>query len=74
MWHQESKVWEVVRVRDGRVELRPGDISLGKDQNTVPDAEGRKGHRSGNIGDETVTLMVIETDVTPTVAQPCRFK
>lgn len=45
------------------VELGPGDVSL-----------GRKGHRPGNIGDETVTLMVIETDVTPTVDQPCRFK
>jgi hypothetical protein len=37
-------------------------------------AQGRKGHRSGNIGEETVTLLVIELDVTPTVDQPCRFK
>jgi hypothetical protein len=57
-----------------RVELGPGDVLLGEAQNTVPDAEGRKGHRSGNIGDETVTLMVIELNVTPTVDQPCRFK
>ena len=66
--------WFVYAMDGTRVELRPGDISLGKDQNTVPDAEGRKGHRSGNIGDETVTPMVIETDATPTVDQPCRFK
>lgn len=65
--------WFVYAIDGTRVELRPGDISLGKDQNTVPDAEGRKGHRSGNIGDEMVTLMVIE-NVTPTIDQPCRFK
>ena len=83
VWHQESKVYWIVTLTgkwfveamDGtRVELGPGDVSLGEDQNTVPDAQGRKGHRSGNIGDEAVTLMVIELDVTPTVDQPCRFR
>ena len=66
VWHQESKVYWIVtptgkwfvEAMDGtRVELGPGDVSLGEDQIGVPDAEGRKGHRSGNIGDETVTLM-----------------
>jgi hypothetical protein len=58
-----------VEVMDGtRVELGPGDVSLGEDRYKMPKA------RSGNIGDETVTLMVIELDVTPTVDQPCRFK
>jgi hypothetical protein len=84
VWHQESKVYWIVTLTgkwfveamDGtRVELGPGDVSLGEDQNTMEDAQGRKGHRSGNVGDETVTLMVIELDdVTPTVDQPCRFK
>jgi hypothetical protein len=83
VWHQESKVyWTVtltgrwfVEAMDGtRVELGPGDVSLGEDQNTKQDAQGRKGHRSGNIGEDTVTLLVIELDVTPTVDQPCRFK
>jgi hypothetical protein len=83
VWHRESKVYWIVTLAgkwfveamDGtRVELGPGDVSLGEDQNTIADAEGRKGHRSGNIGDEKVTLMVIETDATPTVDQPCRFK
>jgi hypothetical protein len=37
-------------------------------------AHSGHGHRSGNIRDETVTLMVIELDVTPSVDQPCRFK
>jgi len=36
-----------------RVELGPGDVSLGEDQNTKEDAQKRKGHRSGNIGEET---------------------
>jgi hypothetical protein len=56
VWHQESKVYWIVTLTgkwfveamDGvRVELGPGDVSLGEDQNTKEDAQGRKGHRSG---------------------------
>ena len=83
MWHQESKVYWIVTLTgkwfveamDGtRMELGPGDVWLAEDQESKEDAEGRKGHHSGNIGDETVTLMVVELDVMPTVDQPCRFK
>lgn len=82
-WHEDPKVqwiiplkgtWFVEAMDGKRVELGPGDVSLGEDQNTRPDAQGRKGHLSGNVGDGAVTLMVVQLDVTPTINQPCRFK
>jgi hypothetical protein len=82
-WHENPKVqWIIplkgtwfVQAMDGtRVELGPGDVSLGEDQNTRPDAQGHKGHLAGNIGDGAVTLMVIQLDVKPTIGKPCRFK
>lgn len=52
-----------VEVMDGkRVELGLGELEV--------NAQGRKGHHSGHVGDETVMLMVIELDVTPTVDRP----
>jgi len=45
-----------------RVEMGPGEISFGADQNTKPDAEGRKGHRSGTVGDVPAVLMIVQLD------------
>jgi hypothetical protein len=57
-----------------RVNLGPGDVSVGEDQNTKPDAKGHKGHLAGNVSSGAVALMVIQLAETPTVNQPCRFK
>lgn len=82
-WHKETKLLWVVTLRgkwfieamDGtRVELGPGDVFLAEDWETKPDAESRVGHRSGNIGDDPVVLMVVLLETPPTVEQPCRFK
>src|SRR5271166_146458 len=82
-WHEDPRVqWVVplngswfVEAQDGqRVEMGPGVVFLGEDQNTKPDAQGRKGHLSGNVGDGAVTLIVVQTDAKPTVAQPCHAK
>jgi hypothetical protein len=82
-WHEDPKVQWIVPLRgtwfveamDGtRVELGPGDVSVGEDQNTKPDAKGRKGHLSGNVSSGPIMLMVIQLEETPTVNQPCRFK
>ncbi len=82
-WHEDPKVqwiiplkgtWFVEAMDGTRVELGPGEISLGEDLKTRPDADGHKGHLSGNVGRGPVTLMVIQLDVEPTIDQPCRFK
>jgi hypothetical protein len=81
-WHENPKPqWIVplsghwfVETMDGtRVEMGPGDISFGEDQNTRRDAEGRQGHRSGTVGNEPSTLVIVQLQEPPTVARPCRF-
>lgn len=82
-WHPDPKVqwiiplrgtWYVTAMDGTRVEMGPGDVSLGEDQMSRKDLKGHVGHFAGNVGDGSVTLMVIQTDETPTVDQPCRFK
>lgn len=59
---------------DTRVELDRGDVVLIENQQAQRDAEGEEGHRSGNIGNEVVKLLVVQLDETPVIDQPCRFK
>jgi len=68
-WHENpSPQWIVplsgrwyVETMDGtRVEMGPGEISFGGDQNTKKDEQGRKGHLSGTIGSESARLMMIQ--------------
>ncbi|MBE7620270.1 cupin domain-containing protein [Komagataeibacter sp. FXV2] len=86
-WHEDPKVqWIVplhgrwfVQAMDGtRVEMGPGDVLLGEDQNTRPlpsgPMQGRKGHLGGNVGDGAVDLMVVQMDIAPTVDRPCHFR
>ncbi len=60
-WHENLKPqWIVplsdrwfVETMDGmRVEMGPGELSFGNDQNCKPDAQERRGHRSGTVGDQ----------------------
>ena len=53
-----------------RVEMGPGDLSLGEDQGCTADAQGRKGHKSGTIGDQPAVLMTVQLHVPP-VKRPC---
>ncbi len=80
-WHENPKPqWIVplsgrwfVESMDGTVvEMGPGELSLGEDQNTRP-TNGRRGHRSGTVGDAPAVLMVVQFDALPTIDQPCRF-
>jgi hypothetical protein len=68
-WHENprpqwivpiSGVWYVETMDGMRVEMGPGEVSFGADQNTKADAQGRKGHVSGTVGDEPAKLMVIQ--------------
>jgi len=80
-WHENPKPqwiavltgrWFVETMDGHRVEMGPGELMFGEDQNTRPH-DGRKGHLSGTVGDEPCTMMVVGLDVTPTVNRPGRF-
>ncbi len=82
-WHENPKVqwiapisgrWYVETMDGVRVEMGPGDVELGEDQNCTKDANGHTGHLSGTVGDVPCVLMVVGLDVAPSVGQPCRVK
>jgi hypothetical protein len=67
-WHENPRPqwivplsgrWFVESMDGRRVEMGPGDLSLGEDQNTRP-RDGRQGHLSGTVGDEPAVLMLIQ--------------
>ncbi len=81
-WHENpAPQWIVVlsgrwwiEAMDGtRIEQGPGEFSLGEDQGCKQDGEGRKGHRSGTIGNEPAVLMTVQVHVPP-VHAPCHHK
>jgi hypothetical protein len=78
-WHENpapqwilpiSGRWWVEAMDGTRVEMGPGDLSLGEDQNCIQDGDGHKGHRSGTAGEEPAVLMTVQLHVPP-VHQPC---
>ncbi len=80
-WHENpapqwivplSGRWWVEAMDGTRVEMGPGEFSLGEDQNCTADGQGRKGHRSGTIGDEPAVLMTVRLHVPP-VRRPCHI-
>lgn len=69
-WHESPKPQWVIPLRgrwfietmDGtRVEMGPGDIHFGQDQDTT----GGKGHRSGQVGDEPCFQIMIQFATSP---------
>jgi hypothetical protein len=81
-WHENPKPqWIIplsgrwfVEAMDGQcVEMGPGDISFGEDQNTRPVA-GRSGHLSGTVGSAPAVLMIVQLETPPTMASACRFR
>ncbi|MGD1857442.1 MAG: hypothetical protein ACFB2W_24665 [Leptolyngbyaceae cyanobacterium] len=68
-WHENPKpqwiiplsgTWFVETMDGTRVEMGTGEISFGADQKTIPDTEGRQGHLSGTVGDQTAKLMIVQ--------------
>lgn len=68
-WHENprpqwivplSGTWYVETMDGMRVEMGPGEVSFGADQNTKADEQGRKGHKSGTVGNQPAQLMVIQ--------------
>jgi hypothetical protein len=81
-WHENpapqwivplSGRWWVESMDGTRIEMGPGDLSLGEDQGSIASADGRKGHRSGTIGDQPAVLMTVQLHVDP-VHRPGHFQ
>jgi hypothetical protein len=80
-WHENpapqwivvlSGRWWIESMDGTRIEQGPGDFSFGEDQGCNP-TDGRKGHRSGTIGNMPAVLMTIQLHVSP-LRKPCHFK
>jgi hypothetical protein len=81
-WHENpapqwivplSGRWFVEAMDGTRVEMGPGEMSFGEDQDCVADAAGRKGHRSGTVGNEPAVLLTVQLHVPP-VRKRCHMK
>ncbi|MHB8563554.1 MAG: cupin domain-containing protein [Acidiferrobacteraceae bacterium] len=82
-WHENptpqwivpiSGCWFVESMDGMRIEMGPGELSFGGDQNCAPDAQGYKGHRSGTVGDQPAVLMIVQLDQAPSPPhRPCGF-
>ncbi len=79
-WHENPKPqwiiplsgrWFVETMDGKRVEMGPGEVSFGGDQNTKPDAQGRKGHRSGTVGNQPSVNLIVQLEKDPFTGQPC---
>jgi hypothetical protein len=82
-WHENPKPqwivplsgrWFVETMDSKRVEMGPGEVSFGGDQNCKPDAQGRRGHRSGTVGNEPSVNLIVQLEEDPSAGQPCGFK
>lgn len=79
-WHENpapqwiiplSGRWFVETTDGHRVEMGPGDASLGEDQGSKPNAAGHVGHLSGTLGDAPITLMFVQLDHKVTLNDAC---
>lgn len=77
-WHENpapqwivvlSGRWWIESMDGTRIEQGPGEFSFGEDQGCTQ-TDGRKGHRSGTIGDAPAILMTIQLHVEPQ-HRPC---
>ena len=70
-WHENPKPqwitvlsgrWFVETMDGTRVEMGPGELSFGGDQNAKADSAGQVGHRSGAVGEQPCSLMLVQLD------------
>jgi hypothetical protein len=80
-WHENpapqwivvlSGRWFIESMDGTRIEQGPGEFSLGEDQGCT-DLGGRKGHRSGTVGDVPCALMCIRL-ADPPSREPCKVR
>ncbi|MGB6603466.1 MAG: hypothetical protein WA747_13600 [Steroidobacteraceae bacterium] len=81
-WHENPKPqwiiplsgrWFVESMDGTRIEMGCGDISFGADQHCRPIA-GRRGHRSGTVGEAPVVLMLVQFDDASAPRGACGFR
>ncbi len=72
-WHENpapqwivvlSGRWWIESMDGTRIEQGPGEFSFGEDQGCT-NMNGRKGHRSGTIGDQPAVLMTVQLHIDP---------
>ncbi len=72
-WHENpapqwivvlSGRWWIESMDGTRIEQGAGEFSFGEDQNCA-EVEGKRGHRSGTIGDTPAVLMTVQLHVDP---------
>jgi hypothetical protein len=80
-WHENpapqwivvlSGRWFIESMDGTRIEQGPGEFSFGEDQGCTA-TQGRKGHRSGTVGDQPCRLMTVQLHVQPE-REPCRIR
>lgn len=80
-WHENpapqwivvlSGRWFIESMDGSRIEQGPGEFSFGEDQGCVA-RDGRKGHRSGTVGDAPAVLMTVQVHADP-VRAPCHIR
>ena len=80
-WHENpapqwivvlSGRWFIESMDGTRVEQGPGEFSFGEDQGCA-ETDGKKGHRSGTVGDEPARLMTVQLHVDPS-REPCHIR
>ena len=78
-WHENPKpqwivplsgCWFVEAMDGTRVELGVGELSFGADQD-CRQSDGKRGHRSGTVGDAPAVLMLVQFDMIPAPRPPC---
>jgi hypothetical protein len=81
-WHENPKPqwiiplsgrWFVEAMDGTRVEMGTGELSFGADQN-CREKDGKRGHRSGTVGDAPAVLMIVQCDTNPEPTSPCGFR
>jgi hypothetical protein len=81
-WHENPKPqwiiplsgrWFVESMDGTRIEMGCGDISFGGDQH-CRQIEGRRGHRSGTVGEAPAVLMLVQFDAASAPATTCGFR
>ena len=80
-WHENpapqwivvlSGRWWIESMDGFRIEQGPGEFSFGEDQNCT-ETDGKKGHRSGTVGDQPAVLMTVQLHVDPK-REPCHMR
>jgi hypothetical protein len=81
-WHENPKpqwiiplsgCWFVEAMDGTRAEMGPGEIAFGGDQNCRA-MDGKRGHKSGTIGDQPAVLMIVQLDALSHPVPPCGFR